>query len=458
MDEKPDEEEKQDYWIRWLPGALKRRVENSPTLQKIIQNAGWLVSERVGIMAIRFFVGVWVVRYLGPDNYGVYSYAVSLAALSKPISSLGLNQVVIRECSRDKYPNDLVLSTAFWMRGIAAVVVVSIIAVMIYSIEDDWITKLVVLIISGQILFDTLLVSDQWFQSQLQSKYSVYARTVAVVVSSALKIIAVVAGSSVVVFAIILLVQSAIQATGFGIALRSLGPQFSQFSPSVSIASKLFKNSWPLMIAAFSTMIYMKIDQVMMKNMVGENEVGVYASAVKVSELWYFLPTAIASSVFPEVVRSREKLSYKEYMGKIQTFYDSMAALAYAVTIPVTFLAPYIVLFLFGEAYSDAGPILQIHVWSFIFIALGVARGKWLVAENLVKHAMFATLIGALSNIGLNFFLIPRAGAEGAAWATLISYVLYSYVSLLVSTDTRIAFKQLSKAIVLPFRFNSFNN
>jgi PST family polysaccharide transporter len=257
----------------------------------------------------------------------------------------------------------------------------------------------------------------------------------------------------VLVFIAILVVQTAVQALGFAIAMWQRGPSLRQFLPSAQLARKLLWDAWPLMISAFSTMVYMKVDQIMLRSMVGETEVGIYASAVKLSELWYFLPMAIANSVFPEIVRSREQMSPERYRYRLQRFYDALAALAYCVAILVSLLAPVLVPLLFGENYAGAVPILQIHVWSFVFIALGVGRGKWLVVENLTKIAMGATVLGAVTNVGINWFVIPNYGGIGAAWATMISYAIYAYFALALVAKTRFTFWQLSKAIVAPVRY-----
>ena len=48
--------------------------------------------------------------------------------------------------------------------------------------------------------------------------------------------------------------------------------------------------------------IYMKIDQVMIKQMLGADQVGLYAAAVRLSEVWYFIPIVITASVFPAII------------------------------------------------------------------------------------------------------------------------------------------------------------
>jgi PST family polysaccharide transporter len=409
--------------------------------------------ERIVNMTIRFFVGVWVVRYLGPDHYGVYSYVLSLAVLFETFTALGLDNIVVRECSRDRVRNDKVLATAFWLRFGGAVVGYAAVASTVLSLEESWLVQIAVLIIACRMFFNTSLIADFWFQSQIQSKYSVYVRGTASAVAAGLQVAAILADLGVLVFIAILVVRSAVQALGFAIAMRQRGPSLRRLLPSAQLGRRLLRDAWPLMISAFSTMVYMKVDQIMLRSMVGEAEVGIYASAVKLSEVWYFLPMAIANSVFPEIVRSREQVSPERYQRRLQRFYDALAALAYGVAIPVSLLAPVLVPLLFGQEYAGAVPTLQIHVWSFVFIALGVGRGKWLVAENMTKIAMGATVLGALTNVGINWFVIPNHGGIGAAWATMISYAIYAYFALALVAKTRFTFWQLSKAIVAPVRY-----
>jgi len=214
----------------------------------------------------------------------------------------------------------------------------------------------------------------------------------------------------------------------------------------------MMQDAWPLILAGLSVSIYLKIDQVMLGEMVGESAVGVYATAVKISELWYFIPTAIAGSVFPKVVSSKENASAEVYRERMQAFYDAAALLSYLVIIPVMLSAGPLTTLLFGPEYSEAASILQVHIWAFLFVSLGVARGKWLIAENYTRFAMIAAILGAASNVGLNVLLIDDHGGIGAAWATVFSQCTTAYLVCLYIPLLRI---QLSKAMVSPLRITN---
>ena len=231
--------------------------------------------------------------------------------------------------------------------------------------------------------------------------------------------------------------------------------QITAWRASFLQAKQLLKDSWPLIISGGAVTIYMKVDQIMLGNMATEGELGVYSAAVRLSELWYFIPTAIASSFFPTIIRSREHRSEQVHRERMQLFFDLMAGAAYVIVIPTALLAPLVVTTLFGADYAEAGLILRVHIWAFLFVSLGTARSRWLMAENMTRFSMTATILGAIVNIGLNFWLIPRYAGLGAAWATLISYAVSAYLSTLLLDRLWPLFGQLSLSALVPFRLFS---
>jgi O-antigen/teichoic acid export membrane protein len=194
-------------------------------------------------------------------------------------------------------------------------------------------------------------------------------------------------------------------------------------------------------------MIYVKIDQVMIKEMIDTEAVGQYAAAVRISEAWYFIPGAIASSIFPAIINAK-KQNEDLYYARLQKLYDIMVWMAIAIALPMTFLSDGIVGLLYGAQYNEAGSVLMVHIWAGVFVFLGVASGQWLLSENLQIFSTMNTTIGAIVNIGLNYMLIPRMGIEGSAWATLISYCIAGYLCLLIWKKTRINFIHLTKSLL----------
>jgi O-antigen/teichoic acid export membrane protein len=212
-------------------------------------------------------------------------------------------------------------------------------------------------------------------------------------------------------------------------------------------AKGLLKDSWPLILSGLSVAVYMRIDMVMLKSMVDANTVGNYAAAVHVSELWYFIPMAVASSVFPSIIKSK-KDSIEKYHRRLQYLYDVMAGMAIVIAIPMTFLSDFVIQLLFGTEYALAGGVLAVHIWAGIFVFLGVARSKWIINENYQFYGMLFTIVGALSNVALNLWLIPLLGIMGAAWATVISYIISAWATGIFIKETRVAFFMQGKAML----------
>jgi O-antigen/teichoic acid export membrane protein len=193
------------------------------------------------------------------------------------------------------------------------------------------------------------------------------------------------------------------------------------------------------MFAGIVISVYMKIDQVMLKEMLNTNAVGVYAAAVKLCEAWYFVPAVVTASLFPAILSTRQK-SKPLYQDRLQKLYDLMVWGSVAVALPISLVADWLILILYGNEFKDAADVLRIYIWAGVFVALGVASSKWLVAENLETYSFYRAVLGAILNVGCNFWLIPIYGIKGAAYATLIAQGSASFASLAFHSKTRINF------------------
>jgi len=202
---------------------------------------------------------------------------------------------------------------------------------------------------------------------------------------------------------------------------RKNGLKIMDWKFNKDLAKKILKNSWPLMLAIAAGYIYLKVDQVMIGSMLGKYEVGLYAVAVKLTEVWYFIPSIICTSLFPAIINSK-KSDIKVYNSRLKNLYILMFISSVIIAIVMTFLAKPIVYILFGSGYLESVGILKIYIWSSIGLFLGTAINQYLIAENLVKTIFALNLLTMIVNIGLNFIFINRFGLLGAAWSTLISY------------------------------------
>ena len=438
---------------------------------KYFINTSWLFGEKILRIVVGLFVVIWVARYLGPEQFGLFSYAQSFAGIFTAIATLGLDGIVIRELVKDESRRDELIGTAFWLKILGALGVLIVLAIAVNFTSNDSYTNSLVFVIASATIFQSFNVVDMYFQSKVLSKYIVYANVISLFISSIVKITLILNEAPLIAFAWVILFDSFILASGFiyfYLKNRRHNEQpnrYSVFDTESSFAWKfnkstafsLLKDSWPLILSGIVISIYMKIDQVMIKEMMNAEAVGQYAAAVRLSEAWYFIPMVIASSLFPAIINAK-KQSEELYYARLQKLYSLMVWLAIAIALPMTFLSDWVVHFLYGEQYNQAGSVLMIHIWAGVFVFLGVASGKWLLSENLQIFSTVNTSIGAIVNIWLNYILIPKIGVSGAAWATLISYFVAAYLCLLFFKKTRINFANLSKSLFFIRIFNVQKN
>ena len=408
-----------------------KKIELSDGFKKYFVNTGWLFFERIIGMAVSFFVGVYVARYLGPANFGLLSYAASFVGLFIALATLGLDGIVVRELVKDEKKRDELLGTAFILKIIGSVLLLGMIAIAVNFTTNDRFTNLLIFVIATGVIFQSFNVINLYFQSIVLSKYSVFAKTASGILVALIKLVLIYCKKELIFFAIVAFIGNIILATGFIIMYAKQKLSLFNWRIKLNLVKNLLKDSWPLMLSGIAISIYMAIDQVMIKNMLDASAVGNYAVAVRLSEVWYFIPIAIASSVFPAIINAK-KISEKLYYERLQKLYDLMVWLALGIALPIMLLSNNIVNILFGIQYQQAAGVLQIYIWATVFVFLGVASSQYLLAENYTKISFFRTLIGAIINIILNINFIPKYGINGAAIATVLSQFVVVFSIILI--------------------------
>jgi PST family polysaccharide transporter len=420
-------------------------------LRAAAHNFGWLVVDKAMRLVFTVVVGFWVARYLGPARLGTLGYCTALVALFAFFPALGLDAVVKRELLQSPARTEELLASSLVLRLVAGALAYAMVLVAVYfkwglTAEESWLF----VILSLTLFQQALLLPDLWLQVHLRAKWSVIVQLVALATGSVLRVWLILSGGTLAAFAWVAVVEMSLSVAGIFLVARRMGLRIPGVAARVATMKRLLSESLPLMFAGLAIIVYMKIDQVMLRQLGGPVAVGIYAAAAKISEIWYFLPVALSSSVLPALLRARAGEASK-YDARLQQYYDLSAAAAYALSIPIALAAPWLVRMAYGVEFAAAGPILAVHIWSSIFVFLGVARGQWLVNERLQRFYLIATLAGAVTNVALNFLFIPRWGGLGAAWATVISYALAGWGSSFFHPTVRVTAAMQTRALLLPF-------
>lgn len=415
-------------------------------------NAGWLMLDRAVRLTLVFVTSLAIARHLGPERFGLLSYSVALAALVMEFTGLGLHGLVVRYLVEHPGRERRILGTVVGMRLGAGAFGVALAGAIAVALKPDPEVPLLVVLVAagfGCRAFDAV---DDWLQSHEQARQGAMVRSAVLLLVSVARLALVAAGAGVLAFALMTGLEYALVGlTLVALYWRREAPPW-QWRPDAALGRELLAKSWPLILSSLGVIIYLKIDQIMLGQMIDSEAVGIYAVAAQLSEAGWFIPTALVTAAFPQLIKLHQD-DDASYQARLQRLYDLLFGLGLLLAILVAAVGPWAVELLFGPAYAPAGGLLVIHIWSAVFIFMRAAFSRWLIVEELFIFSLVTHGLGALVNVGLNLVLIPRYGTTGAAIATVVAYATASYLALWAHPKTWPAARMMSLAMLAPVRW-----
>lgn len=420
--------------------------------RRIASNTVWLLAGQIIRLGAVFLAVAWTARYLGPEEFGVYSYAIAFVLLFAELGTLGLQGIITHDLVEDPENHRTILGTAFVLRLIGAAATIAILALLVYAVRlPDPRVRWLILVFAAGYMFRPLYVVNQFYESRVEGKFPVIAASVASATLVGLTALLIAAAAPLGWFVAARAVLVALVGILVAAILAVHRPHSLRWRFDRDLARQMLRRSWPLLASAITATIYLKIDQVMLGGMSGSEDVGIYAAASQLSEVWYFLPILLMSSLFPSLISmSRsDRAAYSERLGSI---FGSMAWFGVAVAVGVTVLAPILVKVFFGAGFEESVTVLRIHVWALPFIFMRAVLSKWIIIERVYTVSLMTHGAGAVTNVALNLVLIPQYGPIGAAIATVVSYAVASFFSLFLSRRTRGLARLMTRSVVFPQR------
>lgn len=400
-------------------------ILKDPGFNRYFKSTGWSLISRVLGLCISFFVTIYMVRYLGPENYGQLSYAVSFVSIFSIVAALGIDSILYRDIVSNPERTGEYMGTALGLKLLAGAFAALLTIGSAFILSPKDISFYLIIIISFTFIFNSFNIIAYEFQARVQQKYTSILSLIVVFTLNVLKLLVFYFDKGIYYLSFILLLESILYACLYVIYRRKIYGSFSNWYFKKETAVYILQNSWPLIITSVFSVIYTRIDQVMIKNMIDAKSVGIYDAAVRLSEAWNFIPGIIASSLFPAIINAK-KVSTQMYKKRLLTLMGGLIGLALIVAIPTTIFSSYLINLLYGMSYSGSAGVLSIYIWSTIWFSIGFVLHYFLINENKTHILFWSSLFAMVVNIGLNLYLIPSYGVIGAAWATFVSYMILS--------------------------------
>jgi len=432
--------------VKYLPKFLRDRISARFNLQAALSNSSWLFWDKVIRMGAGLIVGLWVARYLGPRQFGQLSFAIAFTGIFSSIATLGMDDIVVRDLA--------ILGSAFTLRVVAALIAFAIVMVWISAMRrGDTLTIWIVAIIAAQFIFQSLNVIDLYFKSKVQSKYTVYATNAAFLLATVAKVVLLVLKAPLIAFAWMTLIEIVIASALLLVVYRVRGLIITSWRTQLPIMRDLLRDSWPLILSGISVMISVRIDQVLIGQMLNDKQVGIYAAAARISEVWYFIPFAISTSMLPLLVESKRQ-GEALYYERLQKYSNVLALVSICFVIVITILAGPIIRVLYGPAYAGSAGVLRVLIWGGSLVPVAATWSYWMLLENRTKTMFYFNVFGAILNVILNLLLIPHFGIMGSAYATLISYNAWLFVLCPFMKSQRKVLVMMLKSMSLVWLFS----
>jgi O-antigen/teichoic acid export membrane protein len=434
---------------------LRTRLAGRDTLRQAVDNSFWLFAEQLFRMGMGLVVGVWLARYLGPTQFGLFSYAVAVVVVVSSFTSLGINAVVVRELVREPAATEALLGTAFFLKSAGAGAGVLVCAGMAWwrSFPEGHM-RLLIMVMAAGMLFQTMDVIDLLFQSRAESRFSAWIRMGACLLGNLAKIGLILGRAPLAAFAAAGTAELFLSAAGLFWMARARGGRLTDWRCERERMAALLRQSWPLAVSSVAIYTQAYADQVMLGAMLGGGALGQYAAAMKIVGVFAFLPIIVQTVSAPEIMRAKRD-DEMLYRRRLHNLYRLMFVLFLAVGLPLIVLGPAVVKWLYGVSYAGAGALLPWLAFRLFLTNFGVARSVFMVNEGLLRFALITALAGAVVNLGLNFVLIPRWGAIGAIASSLASFTVTIFALECFQPQARANLRLMALAVLSPWRRNA---
>ena len=406
-------------------------------------NLSWLIFDKVFRASLNILLSVILARGLGPENYGILNYLLAFIFLFSSLSSLGMNQVLTNLIIKSKKINNHeVIMSAYYLRFIFSLLSYFVFLILINYLNKENFYYNFSLILGIGIILKSCEIFFSYFEAKSISKYIVISQSLGIVISAIFIIFSIINKLDL-IFIYYGLVVDVIVVFAFVNLFYYSHTQNFFVRFNFSYVKKLILKSLPVLISTISIILYMRIDQIMINNMVGEYDLGLYSVSVRYIEIFHFIPKIIMISILPILLLN------KKYVYNLLILNSYIFKLALIIVVIIFFSSEYLIPLIFGDVYQKSVTTTQILSFSIIFVFYGVVNEHWYISKNLQKFYAINVFVGAVMNIILNYFFISKFGINGAAYSTVVTYFFIIFIFDYLNYETRnllmVKFKSLFK-------------
>jgi len=416
--------------------------------QKYFRNTGWMFGGRVFALLASLLVSVYIARNLGPEQYGTLNFIISFVSIVG-FTLFVIDSILIKKLNEDTENTDSILGTALLIKLINAFFTIIVATTIAFIFANTQTTIFLVLAYSTFTIFQSFNVVDSYFQSKAKNKYVAITSIFTSLFSSLIKIFIVYQGFSIFFLLISYVIDHVLSSIGFLYIYKKKVGNFFKWKIKKELLYYFIKKSWPFTLSAVAASIYIRIDQLFIKVLLGSEQLGLYVVAVRFSEVWFFISSIVCASLLPAIFNS-QKTSPSIFLERSKKLYSLLFYTSILICILIFITAPLIINTLYGAEYFGSIFLLRIYIWSIVGVFVNTALQQFLLVENKFKTILILNVLGMVISIILNYVFIPIWGSVGSAIANIFAYSLPVLI-LLMQKGLKDQRKAFLLAIFKPF-------
>lgn len=418
-------------------------------VKKYSANLTYLISEYIFSLISSLIVGIAVARYLGPESYGIITFALSVYAVCLVITTLGIDDIIYKDMVKYADNRGYIEGTALLLKIIISLFVY--ILVCIYGYFSFSGEKLrILLIINFALLFQPLSVFSFVFLSLAEGKYTSISRIISYSISSVLKIILIIINADLSYFALAVFLDYFLLYTVVFIIYNKKGYNKIKLNIDYNYLKNIIKQAPLLFLNILFFTVFLKFNTIYISYIYGDFHAGIYNAALRLTEAFYLIPNVVVTAFFPAVIKSKD-FGEKEYIRRISLFLSAFTLPFILIAIVTTLLSPFIINLLYGIKYELSYIVLSHTIWSVPFIFFFAVTSKYLLIENKINQIFYRSFLSFILLIIFDLLLAKKYGIYGAGLAFSISSIISFYLIDIFFKESRTLFLIKTKSIFLPF-------
>jgi O-antigen/teichoic acid export membrane protein len=398
----------------------------------VIKNTLYIFAGRASNVVFLFLLTLVVSRQLGPALFGVFSFLTAVVVAANCFSNLGLDTWMVREVTKTPSQGKLYLSNILGLKIGTSVVTILLIFLIFRTTDLPETTLSLLWLLSISLLFNTIS-QTLWHYGNCFKEFIYHS--VLWATSNIIK-----AGTGIALVLLFHEIEPLIwgivvaEAIALIISFCVIRNRFGAFVPEFQfmVWKNFLVRSAPIAMGMIFSVLYFRLDIVMLQLMTGEKIVGFYSAAYRLFEVAVVLPHSFMLVIFPTLVEEydSDQSQFKNRFKKVLVLYSLIGG---GIALVLWSFSHEIIRAIYGDKFLLSADILEVLSWVILLFFINFFLSNLLIASGREKINAWNLVGATVLNISLNLILIPNYGAIGAAWATLFCEVgLIALISLQV--------------------------